>query len=378
MTTRTGGVGDPGGFGGFEPQDRAGPYAHAANSVAGIMIRVMAALTPATLAGIYLFGWPALNLFVITILTAVVTEAACLALGGRPVLPALSDGSAVLTGWLLALSLPAWAPWWIGVTGAVIALTFGKHMFGGLGQNPFNPAMVARVALLISFPVPMTLYVAPAPMFSAGAPGFLDGLAVTFWGVVDGGGVDGVTAASPLGHIKTELSRGVPVAETMAAAVDPAGLAFGMIPGSLGESSALLLALGGLILLWRGVISWAVPVALLASLGAIATIAHTLDPGRHADATVHLLAGATMLGAFFIATDPVTSPVTRQGQLLFGVGCGVLVWVIRSFAGYPEGMAFAILLMNAVTPLIDRGSRPRVHGRTRGGEPLTRRTKAKP
>lgn len=347
--------------------DRGGPYLHAPTSIRLIMILVMAALLPATLFNVWLFGWPALFLFLVTVGAALAVEAACLALAGETMSPALTDGSAALTGWLLAMSLPPWAPWWIGAVGAVIAVALGKHVFGGLGQNPFNPAMVARAALLISFPVPMTLFVAPPSLGAAGAPGFLEGLAITFG---FGGPLDAVSAATPLGALKTELSRGAEAASAAYQSAGVADLALGTIPGSFGETSAALLALGGLFLILRGVITWHIPVAVLASVAGMAGLFHVLDPARFADAPFHLLTGATVLGAFFIATDTVTSPVTPGGQLLFGVGVGVLTWVIRNFAGYPEGLAFAILLMNAMTPLIDRYIRPRIHGRTRAGVPI--------
>ncbi len=349
--------------------ESSAPFAHAPISVRRIMGLVLLALTPATLFNAYWFGWPAIFLFAVTVGAAVIAEAACLALANRPLRPSLGDGSAVLTGWLLALSLPPWAPWWIGATGAFVAIVVGKHVFGGLGQNPFNPAMVARVALLISFPVQMTLFTAPRPLFSPFAPGFGDGLAVTFGGDV---AVDAVSAASALGHVKTELSRGVPIDHSLAG-VDYLGLMLGNAPGSMGEGAALLLLLGGLFLIAKRVITWHVPVSFLGTLFVLATLSHLAEPARYPDGVFHLLAGATMLGAFFIATDLVTSPVTREGQLIYGCGIGVITFVIRSWAGYPEGLAFAVLLMNAATPLIDRWVRPRVYGRTRAGEPLAPR-----
>lgn len=341
------------------------PFAHAPTSVRRVMLLVAAALAPATLFSLYLFGWPALNLFAVTLATAVAAEAACLRLAGRPLRPALGDGSALLTGWLLALSLPPWAPWWIGVVGAVIAIAIGKHVYGGLGQNLFNPAMVARVALLISFPLPMTQWMAPQPLLSPGAPGFAEALGITFGGA----GVDALSAASALGHVKTELSRGAPLDQAMGQ-VDLLASLLGSVPGSMGETSALLILAGGLFLLARRVITWHVPVSLLATLFVLASLAHWLDPARYADGLFHILSGATLLGAFFIATDLVTSPVTRQGQLVYGAGIGLIIFVIRNWAGYPEGVAFAVLLMNACTPLIDRYMRPRVFGRSRSGEPL--------
>lgn len=346
--------------------DKSAPFTHAPTSVPQIMNTVLLALVPATLFDLYLFGWPAVFLFLLSIGACLGAEALCLRLAGKPVQPTLNDGSAILTGWLLAMSLPPWAPWWVAVLGAVFAIPLAKHVFGGLGQNVFNPAMVARVALLVSFPVQMTLFVAPHPLFAAGSPGFAEALHITF----GKGTLDTMSAASALGYVKTELSRGIPVAESLKHVPDLMDLAMGSKPGSMGETSALLVLLGGLILLARRIISWHIPVAVIATLFVFGTAFNALDPARFTPGAFHVLSGATMLGAFFIATDYVTSPVSKQGQLVFGIGVGALTWCIRTFAGYPEGMAFAVLLMNALTPIIDQQFRPRMFGRTRKGEPL--------
>jgi electron transport complex protein RnfD len=347
--------------------DKAGPFTHAANSVRQTMMAVVLALVPATAINAWLFGWPAIILFAVTVGACLGLEAVCLRMQDRPVAPALGDGSALLTGWLLAMSLPPWAPWWIGVLGAVFAIVLAKHLYGGLGQNLFNPAMVARAALLVSFPVVMTGFVAPHPLFTAGAPGLLDSFAITFGHGFD---LDSMSSASALGLIKTELSRGIPVDQTMAQAPGLVSMLLGFHPGSFGETAVLPILGGGLYLLWRRIISWHIPVALLGTVFAMGALFHLLDPGRYASGTVHLLSGATMLGAFFIATDYVTSPVSKNGQLVYGASCGLLIWIIRTFAGYPEGVAFAVLLMNALTPLIDHHTRPRTFGRTRKGDPL--------
>jgi Na+-translocating ferredoxin:NAD+ oxidoreductase subunit D len=345
---------------------KSGPFTHAANSVRQTMLTVLLALAPATLFNAWLFGWPAILLFAVTVGACVAVEAACLALAGRPVAAGIGDGSAVLTGWLLAMSLPPWALWWIGVLGAVFAIALTKHAFGGLGQNVFNPAMVARVALLVSFPVVMTGWVSPQPLFSNGAPGLGDALAITF----EGGTVDAVSSATALGHVKTELSRGIPVTQSVAQVPNLIDKALGQCAGSFGETSALLILAGGLYLMARRIISWHIPVAVLGSLFLMGTLFHAINPARFADGSFHLLSGASFLGAFFIATDYVTSPVSKTGQLVFGIGCGLLAWVIRTFAGYPEGIAFAVLLMNALAPIIDQYTRPRPFGRRRDGQPL--------
>jgi len=359
----------------MDPALVSGPHAHGATSISRTMALVMLALLPATLFGVYLYGWPALNLLLITVASALVAEAACLKLAGKPVRPYLMDGSAVLTGWLLAMTLPPWAPWWIGVTGSLFAIVVGKQVFGGIGQNLFNPAMVARVALLIAFPLEMTTFTTPSPLFSSDAPGFLGGLAITFGSAPH---IDMVSGASTLGHVKTEMSRGISLDAALAPVFDFMTGFIGYMPGSLGETSALLILAGGIYLLFKRIISWHIPVSLIASLLLLAALFHGIDPDRYIGPLVHLLSGATLLGAFFIATDLVTSPVTAKGQLLFGAGCGALVFIIRTWAAYPEGMAFAVMLMNALTPLIDHYIRPRVYGRDRKGEPLVYESKPEP
>ncbi|MCK9283672.1 MAG: RnfABCDGE type electron transport complex subunit D [Rhodocyclaceae bacterium] len=349
----------------------AAPHTYAARSVSTVMAWVMAALTPATVYGFWLYGWPALYLWLITIGCAVGGEAFCLRLMGRRPGPILRDGSAVLTGWLLAVSLPPWAPWWIGAFGGAFAAIFGKQVFGGLGQNPFNPAMVARVALLISFPVAMTSWVAPLPLGSAAAPGVLQSLAITFKGIPTD--FDGVASASLLGYSKTEMTRGIDLLHSLAHAGAPGVAWGGFRPGSLGETAALLVAAGGALLLWLRIISWHTPAAMLAGIALPAAIGHALNPGQYLDATTHLLAGGALLGAFFIATDYVTSPNTPAGQLIFGFGVGLLTWVIRTWGGYPEGVAFAVMLMNVMTPVIDRYVKPRAFGRDRRGRPIAAR-----
>jgi RnfABCDGE-type electron transport complex D subunit len=346
----------------------ASPHAHGGAGVSVVMLKVMAALAPATLYGFWLYGWPAIDLWFITVFAALLGEGFSLRLAGRRAMPVLLDGSALLTGWLLALSLPPWAPWWLRAIGGLFATVVGKQVFGGLGQNLFNPAMVARVALLISFPVAMTAWVVPVPITSAAAPGFLDGLLITLTGAAN---LDAVSSASLLGHTKAELSRGVDLLQSLSG--DHLGhfLSYsGARPGSLGETAGLLIAAGGIAMIFMGIISWHIPAAMIAGIAIPAAIGHAVDPGRYLDATAHVFSGAALLGAFFIATDYVTSPNTRAGQLVFGLGCGFLTYVIRTWGGYPEGVAFAVLLMNALTPAIDRLVKPRIYGRNRKGASL--------
>ena len=344
----------------------AAPYAATSNSVRRVMILVMAALTPATVFGFWLYGWPAVYLWIVTVAAATLGEGFCLRLMRRDAGPTLGDGSAVLTGWLLAVSLPPWAPWWIGAFGGLFSVIVGKQVFGGLGQNLFNPAMVGRVALLISFPVQMTAWVAPLPMFSVSAPGPLTGLMITFHGMQPA--FDAVASASLLGFAKTEMARGIDLAQSLLHAPVPSW--YGSRPGSLGETASWLIVAGGAAMICLRIISWHIPLAMLLGIAVPAALLHAVDPACYLDAGTHLLSGGAMLGAFFIATDYVTSPNTPRGQLVFGAGCGLLSYVIRTWAGYPEGVAFAVLLMNSLTPVIDSYCRPRIYGRDRRGAAL--------
>jgi electron transport complex protein RnfD len=344
-----------------------GPHAHSGNSVTRTMGLVMIALLPATLFGISQFGWPALFLFLVTVSAALLAEAFSLWLMGKPQKMFLLDGSAALTGWLIALTLPPYAPWWVGFLGSFIAVMLAKHAFGGLGQNVFNPAMVARTVLLISFPIEMTQFLAPKPLFSEGAPGILESLKITFSGHPE---FDSISSASLLGTIKTELGQGVPLSQIMGRDYEFWDMVWGMVPGSMGETSALLVLLGGLFLLAMRVISWHGPVAMIGSVVVLASLFHSINPEFYPGPVVHLVSGTFLFAAFFIITDYVTAPASNMGKILFGAGVGVLTFVIRTWAAYPEGVAFAVLLMNSAVPLIDTYVRPRIYGRTRSGDPI--------
>ncbi|MGZ5051821.1 MAG: RnfABCDGE type electron transport complex subunit D [Methylobacter sp.] len=341
----------------------SGPHVLAVRRIDDIMRKVIYALLPGVGWGIAIFGWPALYLTAATVASALLFEAICLKMKGVAAKPYLNDGSAVLTGLLVAMTLPPWAPWWIGVVGSAIAIVLGKQVYGGLGQNLFNPAMLARVALLISFPIEMTTWVDVKPLLFG--PGILDSLGITFFG----GGLDATTGATTLGAVKTGFSQSQTLPGLLS---DYNGfLAFiGWERGSLGETSTVLILLGALWLMRDGIIRWHIPVSLLATVTVLSLLFHWVDPQHYLSPWVHLNSGALMLVAFFIATDYVTSPNTPLGQIVFGAGCGLLIFVIRSWGGYPEGTGFAVLLMNATTPLIDHYIRPRIYGRYRNGKPL--------
>jgi len=319
------------------PYLSSSPHVHARQQTAQIMRAVIYSLLPACAVAVYFFGLAALWVLLLATLGCVAVEAACQRLMGQPL--TVRDGSAVVTGILLALNLPPTSPWWLTLLGALIAIGIGKQVYGGLGANPFNPALVARVALLISFPVQMTTWSAPAPL---------------------GSGQDLVTAATPLGEWKTAVMlTGKLPAHPHGGTLD---YLLGNMAGCIGEVSALALLLGALYLVWRKILTWHIPVSYLGSVVLLAGAFWLVDPTRYPDPLFHLLTGGLMLGALYMATDMVTSPVTAGGMVLFGVGCGVLTVLIRLFGGYPEGVSFAILLMNAATPLIDRYLRPRIYG----------------
>nr|WP_321457614.1 RnfABCDGE type electron transport complex subunit D [uncultured Cohaesibacter sp.] len=345
----------------------AGPYSHSGASVSRTMGLVMLALVPSTAFGFVQFGWPSVFLFLVTVLAAILSEAFCLKMAGKPVVLHIMDGSGILTGWLLAMTLPPWAPWWIGVAGSVIAIMLAKQAFGGLGQNVFNPAMVARTVLLISFPIQMTQFLGPQPIYGASAPDFLGGLAITFGGHPE---IDAITSASLLGTIKTELGRGEVLQQILAKSFDLKNMIIGFAPGSMGETSAVLALIGGLFLLITRVISWHIPVAMIGAMCLLSGVAHLLDPSHFASPLVHLVSGTFAFAVFFIATDYVTAPGSPLGKIIFGAGVGTLTFIIRTWAAYPEGVAFAILLMNSTVPIIDTYIKPRIYGRTRKGDPI--------
>jgi len=349
------------------PKPNASPHAQADSAVSDIMRQVLYALCPATVFGLYIYGWAALFLFIITVLAALAFEALCLWIAKKPVQRHLQDYSALLTGWLIAMTLPPYAPWWIGVVGSAMAIVVGKHVYGGLGQNLFNPAMLARVGLLVAFPVEMTTWVAPHSWFSPKLPSFMESLTITFVGIPDS---DAISGATLLGHVKTELSQQHLLPDSLLGQFNLPEILLGLMRGSLGEGCFFLLMLGGFWLLHKEIIRWYIPVSLLGTVFVLASFFSFYDGSHYLNPVLHLSSGGLMLIAFFIATDYVTSPNTPLGQVIFGIGCGVLIFVIRTWGAYPEGAGFAILLMNSVTPLIDHYIRPRIYGRDSKGKPL--------
>ncbi len=316
------------------------PHVHTQLTVKQIMWRVVIAMVPALLISLYNFGISALLITMMAILFCALTEYLIVKyLLHQEV--TLFDGSAVITGALLAFNVPTNLPIYILLVGSVVAVGIGKLSFGGLGNNPFNPALVGRVFLLISFPVEMTSWPVPGGLLS---------------------GIDAVTGATPLGLLKDGLRSGLAVPEIMSEAPGYLSMFIGTQAGSLGEMSSLALLIGLIFMLQQKVITWHVPVAVIASVFAFSGLFWLIDPTQYADPIFHVLSGGVMLGAIFMATDYVTSPVSHRGMLIFGLGIGFFTVLIRLFGGYPEGISFAILIMNAFVPLINKYAKQHRYG----------------
>jgi len=334
------------------------PHLAPSNSITRMMLRVLMALLPALLAWVWFFGWGIVFNIIIASAVAILAEILMLYLRGKPIQPHLLDLSAIVTAVLLAFCLPPTTPFWITATGAGFAIVFAKHLYGGLGHNPFNPAMAGYVVLLISFPVEMTQWLPPRQLVDDGQfPNAWAQLVAILTGELPGAAtVDAISRATPLDVMKTDLGLARTVAEISA---DPR---FGNLGGYGWEWIGNGVLLGGIWLIYMKVIRWQIPVAVLAGVLAPATFFYFLDPGSHASPAFHLFSGATLLCAFFIATDPVSAATTRVGRLIYGAGIGVLIYVIRTWGGYPDAVAFAVLLMNMAVPLIDRYTKPRAYG----------------
>ncbi|HAT3902383.1 TPA: electron transport complex subunit RsxD [Citrobacter koseri] len=340
------------------------PYTHNQRQTSRIMILVLIAALPGIATQLWFFGWGTLFQIILAAVSALAAEAAVLQLRKQPIAATLKDNSALLTGLLLAVSIPPLAPWWMVVLGTVFAVIIAKQLYGGLGQNPFNPAMIGYVVLLISFPVQMTSWLPPHDI-AATALGLLDALQVIFTGHTASGGdmntlrmgIDGISQATPLDTFKTSLHAGHAVEQIMQYPIYS-----GMLAGAGWQWVNIAWLIGGVWLLWQKAIRWHIPVSFLVTLAVCSTLGWAFAGDSLASPQLHLLSGATMLGAFFILTDPVTASTTNRGRLIFGALAGLLVWLIRSFGGYPDGVAFAVLLANITVPLIDYYTRPRVYG----------------
>jgi electron transport complex protein RnfD len=335
------------------------PHARPIASVPLIMRRVLYALVPAALCHMWFFGSGLVVNFALCALAALLTEATVLRLRGRPTRHALRDGSALVSAALLSFALPPLVPFWIPLTGGAIAILLAKQLYGGLGKNLFNPAMVGYVFLLVSFPVEMTQWIPPRMGdLDYQHLGIGEHVRYVFTGQLPGTlAVDALTRATPLDLVKEGLRTGRSFAEIRA------GSLFGDFGGHGWEWVANLIAVGGLYLLYTGTIRWHIPVAFLGGLLVPATVLYLVDASRYATPGFHLFSGASMLGAFFIATEPVSSAQTFVGRFVYGAGIGALVYALRTWGGYPDGVAFSVLLMNGAVPLINRYTRPRIYGK---------------
>ncbi|MBN7820942.1 electron transport complex subunit RsxD [Bowmanella yangjiangensis] len=339
------------------------PHQHQQRSTAQLMRLVCYCALPGFALQCWFFGWGSLIQFAIAAVFALGIEAAILEIRKKDFERALADGSALLTALLLAICIPPLTPWWITAIGAFFAIGISKQLYGGLGFNLFNPAMVAYVTLLVSFPVAMTSWMPPVALAEQGYD-FFDALRVIFTGFTADGyslsqlrmGADGFTMATPLDSVKTDIGLGL----TLQEATSKVQFADGFGIGWLWINLAYLT--GGLLLLKLRAIKWQIPVSMLGAILLVGGVIHLASPDLFTSPWFHLLSGGTMLGAFFIATDPVSASTTDKGRLIFGAGIGVLVIVIRTWGGYPDAIAFAVVLMNMTVPLIDYYTRPRTYG----------------
>jgi electron transport complex protein RnfD len=314
------------------------PHAHGPLSTANVMQWVLLATLPGIAVLAYTFGYGIIVNLIIASISALASEALVMAIRGRPISFYLSDFSALVTAVLLAISLPPYAPWWLVVIGSCFAIVVAKHLYGGLGYNPFNPAMAAYVVLLISLPVHMTSWGAPH------ADSFM-GLGASMHHNLFGS-VDAVTSATPLDALKLHLNAPI----------------VGSFGGYGWEWANLAFLLGGLILLWKRIYSWHAPISMLLGLVVMAWLFPHVEQGRIESVVFHLFTGSTMFGAFFIITDPVSSATSQRGRMVFGAAIGVLLYSIRSWGNYPDAMAFAVLLLNLAAPFIDIYTQPRTFG----------------
>ncbi|NLK00429.1 MAG: RnfABCDGE type electron transport complex subunit D [Clostridia bacterium] len=314
------------------------PHITSEATVKTAMRDVVIALMPALLLSLYFFRWQAATVIITCVVAAVLSEVVAVKLQNKP--NTIDDYSAVLTGLLLAFCLPPGLPLWMAAVGSASAIIVAKHLFGGLGQNIFNPAHVGRAILLASWPVAMTTWKTP---------------------------IDGVTTATPMAIIK-EVGKLEALGETIAAnelmAQLPSiwDLFIGNVSGSIGETSALALIIGGIYLLYKGHIEWRIPGAFIGTVFVLTTLVGVTTGKGLWYPAFHLFGGGLMIGAIFMATDWVTSPITKKGRIIFGIGCGLLTTIIRLYGGYPEGVCYSILLMNCCTPLIDRYTKSPIYG----------------
>jgi len=335
------------------------PHLPPTSTVGGVMRQVLYALVPAIAAHIWYFGWGIVFQIALAVGFALVFEVAMLKARQRPIRPFLSDYSAVVTGVLFALCMPPLAPWWIAAVGMLFAIVIAKHLYGGLGYNLFNPAMVGFAAVIIAFPIDLSNWLTPRQL-SPGLPGIGETAYAILTGRLPAGlSWDVISQATPLDALRTGVQQNFSVPEIRANPV------FGDFGGMGWEWIANWYAIGGIWLIYKRVISWHVPVAVLLTVVVVSAPMWLLGPDTNPSPAQNIFSGALVLAAFFIATDPVSGSSTMTGKLIFGAGVAIITLGIRRFGGFPDGVAFAILLMNMLAPLIDRYTRPRTYGHRR-------------
>lgn len=332
------------------------PHSDRPNSVRNVMLWVLMALLPGIGTMTWHFGWGVPVNILLASLTALTCEALVMVLRGRPVMPVIGDLSALVTAVLFAIAIPTLLPWWLTVLGTAFAIIVVKQLYGGIGYNPFNPAMAAYVLLIISYPVEMTSWL-PVAAINQHPLDLIQTLQAIFTGSLPAGlHWDAITAATPLDSMRTGLELGRMVDEIQQ------GSLWGAVAGQGFEQISTAFLLGGLVLLARRIITWHIPLGLLGTLFIMASLFHLIDPQAYPTGLFHLASGGAMLGAFFIATDPVTAATTVKGRLVYGALIGLLVYIIRTWGGYPDAVAFSVLLMNIAAPTIDYYTQPRVFG----------------
>lgn len=324
------------------------PHAHKPKTTAQLMRLVIYATFPAIAVMTYCFGWGTIINIALASCAALITEATILWVRKKPIAFYLKDYSAIVTALLLALALPPTLPWWITVLATSFAITFAKHLYGGMGQNPFNPAMLGYALVLISYPAEMTQWLSPA--MESASLSFTD----SYHAIFHAAAIDAYTGATPLDTFKTYAGD--------AAQLSNYPVLSGSLAGVGWELVNLAFLFGGVILIALRIITWHIPAAILGSLTIMSGTFYLIDSEQFASPLFHLLSGGTMLGAFFIATDPVSAATSKLGKVIYGVLIGVLIYTIRCFGGYPDAVAFAVLLMNLSAPLIDYYSQPRTYG----------------
>ncbi len=354
------------------------PHQRVKRDTSQVMRLVIYAMLPAMVLQVVIFGWGLVIQAALAVSTALLTEGVILMMRQKRVERTLGDYSAVLTALLLAISIPPTLPWWMTIIGTFFAIAIAKQLYGGLGFNMFNPAMIGYVVLLISFPVAMTMWLPPLSML-AEPLGFVDTLMLIFTGYTSGGldimqvrtVADGLTMATPLDAVKTGLAEGQTYQEALLEPVFNGGFADSLGAGWAWLSVAYLL--GGLALVRLKVINWHIPVAMIGSVVVVSGLLHLLDMDHYASPLFHVFNGSLLVGAFFIATDPVSASTTDKGRLIFGAAIGFWLVIIRTFGGYPDAVAFAVIIMNMAVPLIDYYTKPRTYGRDRNPHPTDKR-----